>query len=207
MSVAVRPGPLPARREASVPLDPIWRLTVQQYHRMIRTGILTEEDPVELLEGWLVVKMPKNPPHSLATQLIRLALERRVPSGWFVNAQEPITTHDSEPEPDISVVRGERRDYSDHHPGPQDLAMVVEVADTTLQRDRISKKRLYAAAGVAAYWILNLVEAQIEVYTQPTGPVEEPDYGQQHVYARAEEVPLEVEGNEVGCIRVAEVLP
>lgn len=97
-----------------VPDNPIWRLTVEQYHQMIDAGILTEDDSVELLEGWLITKMPKKPSHSVATELTQDALMTVLPAGWFIKVQEPITTADSEPEPDIMVVRGVRRDYTDH---------------------------------------------------------------------------------------------
>jgi Uma2 family endonuclease len=158
-----------SEQSTAVPADVIWRFSVDQYHAMIRAGILTEDDPVELLEGWLVTKMPKNPRHSVATRLIRQALEGLLPPGWYVDTQEPLTTADSEPEPDVVVVCGDRRQYLDHHPGPQDVALVVEVADSTLQRDRSLKKRLYAAAGIPAYWIVNLLDSQFEVYTDWKG--------------------------------------
>ena len=127
-----------------IPDAPIWRLSVAQYHQMIQSGILTEDDPVELLEGWLVTKMPKSRRHSLVTQLTREAIANVLPDGWFVDAQEPITTETSEPEPDVVVVRGTRRDYLDHHPTPDTVALVVEVSDATLQRDRTVKMLLYA---------------------------------------------------------------
>jgi Uma2 family endonuclease len=180
---------------------------VAQYHEMIRAGILTDEDPVELLEGWLVVKMPKNPPHRLATELTREALGQRLPAGWHVQSQEPVTLADSEPEPDALVVRGDRRQYGDRHPGPQDLALVVEVADTTLARDRGVKKRLYAEARAPVYWVVNLVDNQVEVYTDPTGPAEEPDYRQRQDYSPSAEVPLVIDGREVGRLAVRDLLP
>lgn len=81
-------------------------LSVAQYHELIRAGILTEDAPVELLEGRLVTKMPKDPPHRLATGLLREALQKVVPEGWYVDSQEPVTLSDGEPEPDVMVVRG-----------------------------------------------------------------------------------------------------
>jgi Uma2 family endonuclease len=194
-------------RSMAVPTDVIWRLSVDQYHAMIRAGILTEDDPVELLEGWLVVKMPKNPQHRVVTQLTREALAQVIPPGWYVDAQEPITTMDSEPEPDIAVVRGERRQYLDRHPGPEDVALVVEVADSTLQRDRSSKRRLYAASGIPVYWIVNLLEGQFEVYTEPSGQGEQPDYLQHRNYGPSDIVPVVIEGREVGRLTVRELLP
>lgn len=129
----VYPSAFPTiEKRAAVPLDLIWRLSVAQYHQMIRSGILTDDDPVELLEGWLVLKMPKNPPHRAATRLMQDALARVVPVGWYVDAQEPITLEDSEPEPDVMIVRGETREYRDRHPGPRDVGAVIEISDTTL---------------------------------------------------------------------------
>jgi Uma2 family endonuclease len=168
VSAPTRSGLSTLDRPPAVPSDYIWRLSVEQYHAMIRSGILTEDDPVALLDGWLVVKMPQNPRHRAAVRLIQNALERLVPTGWYVDTQAPITTADSEPEPDVVVVRGEVRQYLDRHPGPPDLALVVEVADATLQRERSLKKRLYAAAGIPVYWIANLAEGRFEVYADPT---------------------------------------
>jgi Uma2 family endonuclease len=196
-----------ARLVPAVPADPIWRLSIDQYHQMIQTGILTDDDPVELLEGWLVTKMPKNPSHRLSTQLTREALARLVPPQWHVNDQEPITTEDSEPEPDVSIVRGERRQYLERHPHPQEVALVVEVADTTLSRDRTSKKRLYARAAIPVYWIINLAEQQVEVYTEPSGSADEPDYQQRHDYTMNDLIPLIIEGQEIGQLPVRDLLP
>lgn len=191
----------------AVPTDPIWRLSVEQYHHMTQAGILTDDDPVELLEGWLVTKLPKNPPHRLSTQLTREVLVRLLPSGWHVNDQEPITTEDSEPEPDITIIRGERRDYLERHPAPHEVALVIEVSDTTLQRDRTSKKRVYARAGIPMYWTINLAEQQIEVYTSPRTDAEEPDYQDRQDYHPTEMIPLVIEDQEVGQVVVGELLP
>jgi Uma2 family endonuclease len=180
---------------------------VDEYHEMIRAGILKSGDPVELLEGWLILKMSKNPPHRLATYLARKAIEAAVPSGWYVDSQEPITTADSEPEPDITVVRGDPRQYGDRHPGPQDLALAVEVSDASLPRDSTLKKRIYARAGVPVYWIINLIDRKVEVFTNPTGPADEPDYRDHRGFAPADRVPVVLDGREVGSIVVSELLP
>lgn len=207
MSVTTPSVPPASGNSTLVPIDVIWRFSIDQYHAMIRAGILTEDDPVELLEGWLVTKMPKNPHHRVATRLIRQALEGIIPTGWYVDTQEPLTTADSEPEPDVMVVRGETRQYLDRHPGPQDVALVVEVADSTLQRDRFLKKRLYAAAGIQLYWIVNLPDSQIEVYNEPSGPGEPPDYHQQQNYGLSDSVPVVIEGRDLGHLAVRELLP
>jgi Uma2 family endonuclease len=190
-----------------LPKEPIWRLRVHQYHEMIRSGILTDDDPVEFLEGLLVLKMPKNPPHRIATQVTREALAQIVPSGWYVDDQEPITTKDSEPEPDISIVQGDRRDYVDRHPYADEVALVVEVADTTLQRDRTSKKRLYARAGVTIYWIINLVEKQIEVYTKPLSNAEEPDYQERTDFVLDDVIPVIINNQVIAEIKVQSLFP
>jgi len=207
MATSTSPLSLTPEKIAAVPTEVIWRLSVDQYHAMLRAGILTEDDPVEMLEGWLVTKMPRNPQHRVVTQLTREALARLLPGGWYVDAQEPITTVDSEPEPDVTVVRGERRQYLDRHPGPQDVALVVEVADSSLQKDRSSKKRIYAAAGIREYWIVNLIEGQFEVYTEPSGPSEQPDYRQHRKYGPSDTVPVIIDGHEVGRLAVQALLP
>lgn len=189
------------------PNEALWRLSVAQYHEMIRAGILTEDDPIELLEGLLIHKMPKNPPHRIATHLTSEALRAVVPEGWYVDSQEPITLEDSEPEPDICVIRGQTRDYADHNPFAQDLALVIEVADSTLERDRESKRRIYARAGIPIYWIVNLVDFCVEVYTNPTGAVEEPDYLQTQIFSATDSVPLLIDGREIAQIAVRTLLP
>jgi Uma2 family endonuclease len=186
---------------------PIYRLTVAQYHAMAASGILSEQDPVELLEGWLVRKMTKNRPPVIATALLRRALEQVVPSGWYVAPQEPITTLDSEPEPDLAVVRGAERDYPDRHPGPQDLGFLVEVSESSLEQDRGAKKRIYARAGITIYWLMNLIERQIEVCTDPTGPIDSPDYRHRRDYGADNAVPVVLDGVEVARLPVLQLLP
>lgn len=195
-----------ARQSLAIPDDPVWRLSVSQYHHMIAAGILTDDDPVELLEGWLITRMPKNPSHRLVTQLTRETLAQLLPAGWYVDAQEPITMEDSEPEPDLVIVRGERRRYTDRHPGAADVAVVVEVSDTTLQRDRTLKQRLYARGSIPIYWIINLVERKIEVYTQPSGPAEAPAYQHRQDYDMTDTLPLVVDEQTVGRLAVRDLL-
>lgn len=197
----------PVESIAAIPNDPILRLSVEQYHAMIQVGILSDDDPVELLEGWLVFKMPKNPPHRATNRLVRIALESILPAGWYVDSQEPITLFNSEPEPDIVVVRGDTRQYLDRHPGAEDIAMVVEVSDKTLQRDRTIKKRIYARAGIAIYWIVNLVESRVEVYDRPSGNTAQPDYNRMLTYDRSFSIPVILEAVEIGAIDVDSILP
>lgn len=186
---------------------PIWRLSIGQYHQMIQAGILTDDDPVELLEGWLITKMPKNPPHRLITQLTREALAQLLPSGWYVDAQEPITTEDSEPEPDVVIVCGNRRQYRDRHPQAHEVGVVIEVSDATLQRDRTLKKRIYARAGIPFHWIINLSENKIEMYSMPSGLTASPNYQHRQDYGLDDEVPLILDDQELGRLFVRDLLP
>lgn len=197
----------PVESVAAIPNDLILRLSIEQYHAIIKAGILTDDDSVELLEGWLVFKVPKNPPHRATTRLVRTALENILPAGWYVDSQEPITLSNSEPEPDIVVVRGDTRQYIDRHPGAEDIALIIEVADTTLQRDRTVKKRIYARAGITIYWIVNLVEGLVEVYSQPIVEVEQPDYSQRLDFGRSAVIPIIIEGREIGAIAQIILLP
>ncbi len=199
------PGPLP--QPAPEQDEAVWPLSVEQYHAMIRAGILDDGDPVELLEGFLIQKMAKNPPHCRTRRLLVKALAPILPPGWDVDTQGAITTLDSEPEPDVFVYRSRDDDYADSHPGPPDLALVVEVADSSLRRDRGRKKRLYARAAIREYWIVNLIDRQVEVYTSPTGPADEQDYNQRRDYRPAEQVPVVVDGREVGRLTVSDLLP
>lgn len=201
---AAEPHPL----EPEVPSAQIHRLTTSQYDEMARLGILTPDDHVELLEGWLVEKMTKNPPHRIATRRTRVCLDALVPAGWYVDSQEPIVTGDSEPEPDIAIVRGRTEDYTERNPGAEHIALVIEVADVTLLRDRRVKSRIYGRAGIPTYWILNLVERRLEVYTAPTGAAQaEAGYGEQAQFGADDHAPVIVEGVEVGRVKIADLLP
>lgn len=118
-----------------IPFDALWRVSVPQYHAMIESGALDADHPIELLQGWLVQKTLKKPKHSAVTRVMRKLLAELIPDGWYVDSQEPITTEDSEPEPDIIVVHGTELDYLDHHPRPEDVGLLIEVSDATLNRD------------------------------------------------------------------------
>lgn len=207
MTTATAPIVVPADAGEALPSEQLYRLSVEQYHEMIRQGILTGDDQVELLEGWLAQKMSKNPPHRIATKLLTRALEAIVPNGWYVDSQEPITTDTSEPEPDVAVIRGDTRDYADRHPGPEHVTLLVEIADSSLARDRGIKRRVYARAKVPVYWIVDLVERRIVVRTVPSGPAAQPAYRDSKPYAASESVPVIIDGREVGRISVASILP
>jgi len=189
-----------------VPVESLKRFTVEEYHTLIDAGVFADNEALELLEGLLVYKMGKKRRHSLATQRLRRFLEPLL-KGFYVDTQEPVTTDDSEPEPDASVVRGRPEDYPDHQPLANDTPLVVEVADSTVYRDRVWKRRIYARAGIAIYWIVNLVDEQVEVFSQPTGPCDDPDYGQCQIIAADGTLPVVIDGKEVGKLKVKDLLP
>src|SRR5262245_7202429 len=144
-----------------------YRLSVKQYHRMIEAGVLTENDRVELLEGQLVAKMPHNPPHdSVIMKGTRIFLNT-VGEEWVVRVQCSVTMRDSEPEPDFALAEGPEDKYDRRHPIPSEIGLIVEVADSTLEYDRVVKGRLYARSRVEVYWIVNLLDKIIEVYSNP----------------------------------------
>jgi len=145
---------------------PVRRFSVDEYERIGRAGILTEDDSVELLEGLIVEKMTKNPRHDSMIDLLAQMLTRLLPPGWFPRAQNVLLTADSAPEPDLVVTHGDPQDYWNHHPTAGDVALVIEVAESSLLRDR-RKRRIYARAGIAQYWIVNLVDNQIELFREP----------------------------------------
>lgn len=183
------------------------RFSVPEYHKLIEIGVLTENDRLELLEGYLVNKMSRNPPHDAAIQLLQDALLGLLPAGWRLRIQSAITLADSEPEPDLAVVRGNARTYTQRHPGPADAGIVIEVSESTLDGDRIDKGRIYARAGIAVYWIVNLVERQVEVYTQPSGPGASPSYGQTSIHKESDAVPLVLDNVTAGMLNVRDLLP
>ena len=188
------------------PPFPIRRFTVQEYHRLGDAGVLTEEDRVELLNGWITPKMMRSPKHDATVGLVESALRERVPHGWHVRNQSAITTKDSEPEPDLAVVRGSVRDYVDEHPAPNDVALVIEVAETSLARDR-AKCQIYAEARIEDYWIVNLVDSQIEVYSRPSISGHEAKYGQLMRCDVHTTIPLVVEGQIVAQLPVDDLMP
>lgn len=190
-----------------VPAAPLYRFTVAQYRALAEAGILADGDPVELIEGFLVAKMTKNRPHALALHRLQGALTRLLPAGWHLETQEAIITADSVPEPDAAVIRGQAEDYPEEHPHASAVGLVVEISDSSLRFDRTDKKRLYARAGIPVYWIVNLIDRRIEVYADPTGPTDAPDFREAHFYLSGDPVPVSLDGALVGTIPVAEILP
>jgi Uma2 family endonuclease len=152
-------------------------LTVEQYHDMIRTGILESGSPIELIDGVLIAKdrscrggkpLSHDPPHALCITRLQRLDRLLEPLGIHLRSQLPVALGStSEPEPDGAVVRGAPERFADHHPEPKDLLAIIEVADSSLRYDRTTKKRKYAEAAIPQYWIVNLIDRVIEVYHSP----------------------------------------
>ncbi len=144
--------------------------SVEDYHRMIEFGILTPADQVELLEGVIVQLNPQRSPHAATTQCASDYLREMLRGEVIVRVQLPITLPpDSEPEPEIAIVRLERRKYLDHHPQPDDILFLAEVADSTLNEDRTRKAKLYAKASICEYWVIDVNKRQVLGFRQSDG--------------------------------------
>lgn len=142
--------------------------TVDDYHRMAEAGILTTSDRVELLEGQIVEMSPQLPPHAATTQRVARYLDRLLEAIAYIRMQLPVTLKpNSEPEPDIAVVRIDPNEYVERHPTPDDIFLIIEVADSTLLSDRKQKASIYAKAGVLDYWVLDVNTHQIYLFREP----------------------------------------
>ena len=192
--------------QPEVTLDALRRFSVDEYHKLIKLGILAEDGSCELLKGLVVNKMGKNRRHSLVTRRLREFLEPML-TNCYVDSQEPLIALDSEPEPDVYVVRGKPEDYQDQQPTAKDVFLVIEVAEATLRQDRVTKKWIYAEGGIPIYWIVNLIDRQVEVYTQPSGPAKLPDYAPPQIVPAEGTLAVIIDGREVGRLAVKDVLP
>jgi Uma2 family endonuclease len=179
------------------------RFSVDEYHKLIEIGMLTENDRVELLEGYLVEKMPHDPLHDGTLQKLNRRILKVLPAGWDLRIQMATTLGRSEPEPDGAVVRDVSHGYVKRHPGPKDIGVVIEVANTTLDSDRADKLMIYASTGLPVYWIVNVVDRQIEVYGQP----KKTGYRSKVIYKRGDSLPLKLDGTIVASIPVDDLLP
>jgi Uma2 family endonuclease len=141
--------------------------TVDDYERMVETGILTEQDRVELLRGEILDKMTIGDPHCACVKRLNNGLSRLVGELALVSVQDPIGLDDSEPEPDIALLRPSKDFYLSGKPVPADIFLLIEVADSSLDFDRTVKGPLYAENGIREYWIVNLVGDCVEVHRDP----------------------------------------
>jgi Uma2 family endonuclease len=182
------------------------RFSVEEYHRLDELGIINVKVRYELIRGLILEKPAMNPAHRnslrrLTTRMLEIPI-----APHFIETQAPITLADSEPEPDLSIWAGPDGKYRDRHAGPEEILLAVEIADSSLAYDRGEKLQLYAESKIPIYWIVNIRERKIEVYTQPKNGGN-PSYRSHHDYKIGDSVPVVLGKKTVGSIPVSEILP
>ena len=178
--------------------------TVEEYHRMGEQ--VTNHVRCELLRGRIVKRVVATPAHRYALHQLIDCIRPFITAEYVFNCQGPITLADSEPEPDLCITIGPENRYDERHAGTGEIAWVLEVSDTSLATDRGEKLQIYAEAKIPVYWIVNLQDRIVEVYTLPRGG-RNPTYRSRVDYAAGMAVPVVVAGNALGTIPVDEILP
>ena len=145
------------------------RFSIAEYHRLAELGFFAPDERVELIRGELIKMAAKGRFHSVCNSLLVEELILLLARSARVRVQDPIilSTTDSEPEPDVVIARNRSDNYLSSHPEPADILLAIEVSDSTLKYDRETKLSLYAEAGISNYWIFNLVDNQLEMYSEP----------------------------------------
>ncbi len=162
-----------------------WEFTTDDYHRMIETGILGEDDKVELLEGEIVTMAPIGSLHAACVKRLNRLFSEMLGTDIIVGVQDPVTLgRHSEPEPDIALLKPRLDFYASGHPQPEDVLLVVEVADTSSAFDRKIKLPLYAKAGIRESWLANLDEECVEVFSKPS----QEGYGRIEIFRKGEAI-------------------
>ncbi len=186
----------------SAPFTPR-RITVDEYERIEASGALNDPKKIELIDGYLVTKMPKSPEHAFSTKAVLNRLEKTVPPGWTGRQEQPVRIPEyDEPEPDICIVRGSDGDYRHRHPDATDVGLLVEVSRKNPIADR-QQGNIYGRSGIPIHWIVNLVDRRVEVYTDP-GPG---GYASRTDFGSGQSVPVVIDGTPCGQIAVDDILP
>jgi Uma2 family endonuclease len=176
------------------------RITVDEFENFD----LYDDNRVELIDGEVIRKDEMRPAHVLAVELVKRSVGPMLPARRFIRKDGPVRIPNfNEPLPDITVAHGEARTYADHHPGPEDISLVIEVSDTTLAKDRGPKWEAYGRADIPVYWIVNLVDRQVEVSTLPAPH----GYRARQNYRPGETLDVVIDGTVVGSIAVDDILP
>ncbi|GAB1538441.1 hypothetical protein NUACC21_11020 [Scytonema sp. NUACC21] len=183
------------------------RFTIDEYHRLIELGFLKEEDRIELIRGELIQMTAKGTPHTVCSSILCRQLDRLLGDRAVIRGQDPITLpNQSEPEPDVVIARGRDEDYLAHHPYPQDILLVIEISDKTLDYDQTTKLMLYAEAGILHYWIANLQAGQLECYSQPYQTIQgEFNYLSKQIFLANQSVPIP--GFEDALVKLNRIFP
>ncbi|MEL6864090.1 MAG: Uma2 family endonuclease [Bacteroidota bacterium] len=163
------------------------RFTVDQYQKMAEIGILEPEERLELLKGYIIEMTPINSEHAGIVNFLTRELNRQLYKKAIICSQNPISLDEyNQPAPDIAIAHFREDDYRHAHPTAKDIWLVIEVADSSLEKDRQVKTELYAAAGIAEYWIVNIPAQQVECFSQPSD----------HLYGKKE---IKVGGQMLSC--------
>jgi len=211
MATAMTPTEKTIANQADSPGFRPYRITSEVYHRLVESGVFGDKSPVFLLKGQLVEKvsdMTKGRKHVFVHNRIDRILSGVIPEGYFVEQEQPVDLGlETVPEPDLKVVRGLDEDYLERDPAAEDVPFVVEVADSSLHDDAGEMLRLYAAALIPIYWIVNIPNRRIDVYSRPVSLPGASRYEDVRYFGPDEMVPVIIDGVEVGMIAVKDILP
>lgn len=181
---------------------PLVRFTAARYEELTRQGFFGPADKIELIDGYLVEKMPQNDPHMVLVDLFSEIFFRTLPKEWTARCQFGVRlTADTIPEPDVAVVPGPKRRYLHGKPTKKEIALVIEVADSSLRYDRTTKQRIYARDRLPVYWIVNIPDRVVEVYTEPKAG-RSPAYQKRTDFGRGTVLPVVLLGDTVAEIPV-----
>ena len=181
------------------------RFTVAEYDQMIRDGTI-DGKPLELLDGWIVEKMPKNAPHDSAILRLQRRLMKLLGDDFLVRIQSTVELDLSMPDPDVAIVEGPEERFDENRPDAADVILVIEVSESSLAQDRGFKARLYGRNKIPVYWIVNLKDRVIEVHSQPRNG-KNPGYRNIAIHRSGQSVPVVIGKKTVGSIPVSEILP
>ncbi len=188
-----------------------YRINVRQFERMIAAGVFAPSTHLELLGGLLVEqgdKATKNAPHDYVIDMLAEQLRRLIGIEWVIRQEKSLRLGQLwRPEPDVAIVRGPRARYWRDAPGAADLAFLAEIADSTYDTDRGVKYRRYAGAGVPVYWIAHIPSREVEVHSDPSGRAATGEFRQHRIFGKGDEVPVIVDGRDVGRIAVDDLYP
>ena len=180
--------------------------TLQEFERAAEVGVFGPEERLELIAGEIIPKTTQNSAHATALRLMEKALSRVFMAGYDVRSQLPLILDNDKPEPDVAIVRGETRDFAQAH--PTSAVLLVEISDTTLAFDQTIKAALYARAGIAEYWIVNLPDRILEVHRQPAPMSAQPlGHGYRSLTRHTEDETVAPLAAAQAAIRVADLLP
>src|SRR5262245_32008297 len=184
-----------------------YRLTAERVEQMIETGVIPDGDDLELMGG-ILYKMVKKEPHNFAVSQVAEALRRILPDGFHVREEKSLR-HGKRSllEPDVVVAPGRSGEYRPHPPTTTEVSLIVEVCHHTQEADYQVKWKRYAAARVPVYWIVNLHQRRVEVFTSPGGARTHTTYTEGTSFPEETTVPVVIGGRELGRIAVAELLP